>query len=764
MRLATAVRGFLAVALLAGALSSAFGSAPPPVSRGATPTIGERFAAIGAMGMRTEGSKAEVAAFEYVIRELRAAGLEPVSSGFSDAEEGFSTSRIVEARLRGALADELAIIVPVGSWADSPDPSEGAFGIALALDEAAKLSALAGAASKLPISLRFVFLGAENRGRKSDGETASLGSRTWIGRQAARSRLAVLYLSMGAPASRIRVRSAGKGVLSPFWYYEGARRALEPSGIEYDLQTNRLQAYRLGLASDYGPASSYLEAGIPAIELLGESARADSLQGISAQGPSSTWFGNFIELFSTEEKGGFADTWDRHYFIFQIGKVSVVLREKTYVAFLVAMLAIVASSFLIATVARRDAAKRLLRRVPTITAEAFALFIALALVFLAGKAIAWVDAMALGGPEAWRLSPRTFAAARILFSFFLFLSLISFLVEKRVLTPNPYFYEFAALACLAVDSLVFSAADLSASFYFMWALVFVELSLAARRRWATLLAYVLMYAPLLIITSELAARPELSVYRKLIAPEYLGLLSLSALTLPFFVFTASPLLFFARRGAAARKRTVALFAALAIAVEALALGYAVLSSPLSGPRRKDLKIAESIDQDAGQFELELSGLRSLGKGELDREGSKLEYDTGSDRAYLRGEDRKERIGIGEKATPFLDRVDEALTIRFAAPPYSVDLSLESAGETLIYDCNLPFKVAVDGKRTAIYSGVLPGSRLDLSLTVPSSFRARLIVVARYLAPLAACTQSSGSPLAEEGFAVKASFELGAKPR
>jgi len=715
--------------------------------------IGKILTDIISIGSRAEGTIGESRTMEYIGQTLKAAGLSSDSIDFSQVRDGYSSSRIIETRIRGAREDELAILVPVNSWVDAPVPSEGAFGIALALSEALRLSKKTQDGEKSPISLRFVFLGAEKRGRKADGEMVSLGSKTWIARQAGRARLAVLYLNMEDAPSRLAVRSAGDGVLSPYWFYEGVRRALETSGIGYSLEANRLQAYRLGLASDYGAAAGYLEADIPAIELRGDSIEAI---GVSATG----WFEKFVTLFMSEERGGFAETWDRHYFIFQIGKLSAVLREKNYVAFLVLVFAVVASSFLIATVARRKAAKQLLHRIPTMMAEVTSLFLVLAIVFLAGKGIAKLDALVLGSVDAWRLSPRIFAAARILFSFFLFLSLLSFLVELRLLSSNPFFYEFAALFCLAIDSLAFSAADLSASFYFMWALVFVEISLASRKRWVTLVAYVLMYVPLIVIAQELAVRPELSSYRKLIAPEYLDVIYLSALTFPFFVFTVSPLLFYARRGARARRRMVVLFAACALSVEAFALMYSIVSTTLSGTQRRDLGISELIDQDTGKFEVELTGLRRLGKGSLECRGTRFEYDSMGDRAYLGGDDKEARIGIKETVAPFLDRIDDSISIRFGVPPYRVDIALEASDAILVYDCNFPYKVAVDGRSAVIYPGVNPGETLGLSLTVSSSFHARLVVKAWYLASLETYTQSAGASLTDKGLAIRASFVIG----
>ena len=452
-------------------------------------------------------------------------------------------------------------------------------------------------------------------------------------------------------------------------------------------------------------------------------------------------------------------------FHFQFGRGAVVLREETYVAFLVILLAVVASSFLIATMAEARGDKAAAEAAPSIGAEVVALFLALALVFLVGKFIARLDASLLGSLDSWRLAPRIFAAARILSSFLLFLALLSFLVEKRALTPNPYFYELTALLCLAVDVPFFSAIDLSASFYFMWAPHLRRgLSPAVRNRWATLVAYALMYLPLLVIAGELAARPDPPTYERLIAPGYLGVLSLSALTLPFFVFTASPLLFFARAGTAARKRAVAFFAICALAVEAAALIYALAEAPLGGLGRKDLRITEAIDQDSGDFAIELSGRRRLGKGGIDRGGETLVYDTLRDRATLSGEDRERLISVVATASPFLDRVDQSIAIAFASPPYGVDIALESGKDILIYDSSLPYKVSVDGMSASIYAGVNPGKDLRISLTVPSTFRAKLVVTARYLGHLRPYAQSSGAALEDGGLAVRASFDIGSGPQ
>jgi hypothetical protein len=744
-------RAFLACAALASAGQSAF----PAES----PSLEDRAAALAAFGSRAEGSPGEAAAFGYIEASLRGMGLEPEISGFPDAEEAYSSSSIVEAYIGGIRKDELAIVVPVGSWAEDPEPSDGVYGIALALDEAQELVAQKRSLSPCPLSIRFVFLGAEKRGgydaSANDQRVASLGSKTWIARQGGRSRLAVLYLNLPKAPSRVSLQSAGAGVLSPYWYYAAARLAAENSLIDYRIDVNRLQAYRLGLASDFGPAAPYLEGGIPAMELRGESP-----PGASPASPA--WFGSFARRFALECREGFPDSWDKHYFIFQLGRLAAVFREKTYVAYLVALVALVVSSFLAITIAKRDAAKRILKRAPRILGEILALFVVLILVILAGKGIAYAESAILGSREAWQLSPRAFGLARLGTSFLLFLAGLSLLVEKRIVTPNPYFYEFAALLVLFLDVLIFSAADVSASFYFMWALILVELSLVARKRYLTLAAYILMYLPLIIIAGELVARPDLAAYAKLLSPGILDLLGLAALSFPFFVFTASPVLFFARRGLRARKRAIISCLVAAAALEVACLALSAIASPLAGPGRRDLSMAETVDQDKGSFEIEISGKRRIGGGKLLRGSQELSYGSISDVAEIAGEDGEKRIRISSSSSPFLDRADEKVAIAFDRPPYSVDISLESDAEMLLYDCSLPYKLAVDGKSATIYSAVNPGAELDFTLTVSSSFRSRILVEARYLSSPEDYALSSGAKLRDLGCLVKASGKLGGR--
>ena len=296
-----------------------------------------------------------------------------------------------------------------------------------------------------------------------------------------------------------------------------------------------------------------------------------------------------------------------------------------------------------------------------------------------------LDAGILGSSEAWRLLPRVFAAARILFSFLLFLSILSFLVEKRVLTPNPYFYEFAGLVCLAVDVLVFSAFDLSASFYFIWALCSSSCRSRAEALGDAVRLRPHVRSPPRRRRASSPLRPDLSAYSRLIAPGFFGVLALSALTLPFFVFTASPLLFFASPGPPRGRRRSRSSPVAGPRRRGRSPSLRLwIATPVERPRAQGSQISELIDQDSGRFDVELAGLRRLGReasiARAMRGWTTVPRATGPS---SRGEDRGGRIGIAEVGSPFLDRVDEIPRDRFRrAPPDSLEIALKSADEML----------------------------------------------------------------------------------
>ncbi len=745
----TKQRALLAVAAAALLCAAARAAAAGPVP---APSYEARLAEIEALGPRAENGPAERAVLDLLESALRGAGIATEVSDFSAARGGYSGSRIVEALIPGASEEEMAFIAPLDSWQDASSAGEGAAGLAFALSEAERIAA---SGRKPALSLRFVFLGAERRGRKADGEEASLGSRTWIASAPVAPLRAVIYLNLDAGFSSVTLRNAGEGRLSPYWHFERTRSALESAGIDPRIDANRLLIYRLGLADRYGPAAPYLAADIPAVELRGSAAGGPAIRGDSLSA--------FVDALVAANAAGFPSTWDFHYLPFAIGRRSFTIRETSYVAFVLAFCAAVAAAFLAFTVARRAQVKPFLSRLPLALGQTAALYIALAAVFLAGNGIARFDSLALGSQEAWLLAPRVFAAARIVSSLLLFLALVSILVERRTITPNPFFYELTALICLGVDVLVFSAINLSISLPFIWAFIVVAASLATRKAWATIAAYGVMYAPIAFLALEMALDPERAVYGRVISSGPGGAFALAAFLLPFYAFTASPLLFFAPRGALARKRTAFILAVLGLAVEGAALvvaGQAGSPGDASGPARGSTAIvSESLDQDFGRFETRLKDRRRLGAGHLFRGPLELDYAASGDAAVMGGLDARRLMEISQSRTFFLDRCTRTIAISFAEPPYAARLVLKGEEELRIYDCGLPYRVSLDGRSAEIFPAVNPGPSLVFPVTVPRSFAADLEVEVEYLEPIVPYAFPDGTKPRPGSFTAKSTARL-----
>jgi hypothetical protein len=759
----TVFRGYFGLLLVL--FMCAAGSAQPAAVN--PPSFEERLSAIAAYGIRAENSAVERAVISYIEESLRAAGLTPRSGDFSSSRGGYSASRILDVLIPGALPAELIFIAPLNSWHDASSGGEGAAGLAFALNEAERIAA---SGTMPPLSLRFVFLGAERRGREGKGEAASLGSRTWIAATPSQAGRAVVYLDLDAACTSLSIDNAGERKLSPLWLYDRVRTSIEKTGLRPDLKANRTMLYRLGLADRYGPAAPYLAAGIPALQLSGRARGGESAvlgRGRENAAPiSGASLSRFIDLLISANAEGFPDTWDFHYLTFEIGGISATIRETEYVAFIVALSAVIAAIVLILSVARRATVKPLISRMPLVIGRTAALYAALTLVILAGNAVSRFDALALGSEEAWLLAPRVFVAARLISSLLLYLVLVSLLVERRAFSANPYAYEFSALFCLVIDVFVFSAVNLPVSLPFIWAFLIVVFSLTTRKGAVTIFANILMYAPLAPLAVELAMKPERAVFDRILNSGLTGAFALAAFSLPFYAFTTSPFLFVAPRGAPARKKMAAILAVSAVLIEALALvvaaqaGMPGLGKRLS--RGTEVTIGETIDQDRGRFEARLRGTRRLGSGILSRGALELEYATSSDEALLSGTDSRRLIGFSVVRAGFLDRRTETIKVAFEKPPFIVRLSLRGAEELRIYDCDLPCRVSLDGKSAEIFAAVNPGTELGFSLTVPRGFAAELLAEAEYLAPLEPYAFPDGSLPEPGSFSVRATTSLRAE--
>lgn len=726
-------------------------SLPPadPAKLGAE--LEDKLVVLRSFGPRTEGSGGERKTVDWIAASLRKAGLEVGVESLDDLTDDQSDSQAVTVSIRGRRDDSLVFIVPLDSFRDAA-PGEGDAAIALSLVELERLAPLLGKGRNPgivpPIGLEFVFLPGDRRGSVSDGSSQGPGTAWWFDHVDMTNPLAVVYLAFDAVPGRIELLNAAKGNLSPWWLFDRSQSALRASALPFDIDPNRMQGYRLRLLSLPGPLDPYLDNGIPAVELKGKEP--------IRPGRSPAWgFSRFVEALVDRNAEGFPDTWDRNYSSFRLGGLSLEIRETPFMVFLLCFAASVTILVLGLSLSRRSHIPRFLEKLPHRALNLGLLGLIAAIAILVAGAGRGVESLIIGSDSAWRTAPALFAAVRLAVAFLLFFGLLSEAVALRLISPDPWFYEISALVLFGVDILLFAFLSLPLSLYFCWGLFVVFVSIAVRRRWASLVATLLMALPLSLVIGEMLAAPGNEALALITEPDPLRGLLLALVMLPFATMAASPLLFFAPRGLVRRRAAAVIFVGLALLVEAGAVGYA--SSRAAG---RPIKLAETIDQDHGSWKAVLKSDARLSGLDLTRDGIALSLRSATGTASLEGSDARRLVGMDSRSTKFLDRETIATTLSFPREADGLSLRLVSKSPLTIYDCNLPYRVDLDGKSATIFVGPGKGRRLELSLTVSADFAATLEVRADFAGGLSTWSLRQSRPLTVSDAQLRASFQLG----
>jgi hypothetical protein len=713
--------------------------------------FGKHLEELGRLGSRTEGSAAEAGTIAYIRGIAAAAGLDLRESPLADLADDHSYSRALTIHFDGKRSDLLVFIVPLDGHSDGPS-AEGDAGIALALAGAEDLLYAMKAGMALPISVEFCFLGGERRGTVAEGVTSSAGSNWWIDNIDESRATAVVYLSLDRAPGTLGLHNASLGVLSPYWFYDRTRQALAGSGFEYTLSPNRMQGYRLGLLARPGPLVPYLGAGIPALELRSEAGGAVLADPVVA-------FDKFLRSLVAGNSGGFLDLWDRDYSPFQVGSFSFVVREGPYVLLLLGFISLVAMVVLGLSIARRGRIPDLMRKLPRRLGNLALLLLLALFAFLSTWFCLKLETAIIGSPDAWTLRPALFSLGRLVVTLSVFLGCLSLFVSWRWLSPDPWFYEVAALILLGLDVLLFAFISLPLSVYFCWGFALTLVSILVRKPLASILAIVFLYLPFALLVAEMIATPESSLLAALFTPDPVTVWILAIAILPFASLTASPLLFLAPRGEGRRRVAAAVFISIAVLVEA-SLVVIADAAARTGP----ILFSETIDQDAGTFRLDLKTRARMGEAELTRGGRTFVLRSETDKAMTSGDEKTRMIAARITARAFLDRVTHGVTLSFVREPDSLELRLDSKRPLTIYDCSQPYHVSLDGLSARVFVGPGMPNPLRLEITTSPDFAASLGVRAIYSKPLYEY-RSPGPRLLRPGrFSVAASFDIVGSPR
>jgi hypothetical protein len=515
-----------------------------------------------------------------------------------------------------------------------------------------------------PVSLTFLFTGAE----RARGEAGGLGSRVFLQDFYPVGPVAVLYLDTQGQDDQVRLTTESGSSPSPLWMVQGISVALGGQRMVPRFTGASPSLFRLDLPGRRNALGPWFDRSFPGL--------------LVASGPADPAMVRVLTAFTEALETGVPDAWDRHYLKFDFGPWKAFWDQGTYIWAFLAVWAILVFGYASAGRKRRGSLRVLwvgLWQLPVLLAFGF-------LALSAGSALTAGVEAARGSPDLWRSLPLVLSAFKLVVAVSLYL--LFFLPFRRSpLSRDPDFYGQAALVWLAVTTVVAAAVELSFSFYFLWALVWAAVLVTAR--WRTLRTLALVAGPLWLFKAAydiLGPNPDTDMVRWILASPLEGNFIITLLFFPFLLQVNAWHL----AGHRHQDRNEGLRAGVQLAVwglTALGLGLAAL--------RMDPMLP--IQTPVAPTALDLTTQSSpLWHTEVER-------------------------------SAFLDRTVWSLTFSGTLPPETVEFTLTSPDNLLVYDCSFPVAMEPEGHRARIIVGRQAPLPLSLRLTLPRTTTAELQV-------------------------------------
>ena len=604
------------------------------------------------LGDRREGSFQEGEVFT-ALRLWFSSRTDMKEATFQGLEEEHSFSRRLWFRIPGKKPGELVMVVP----------TDGSNHRGLAWAAAwAELALTQGS----QVALTFLFTGAE----RGTGTSSGLGSRTFLQDFFPPDPAAVLYLDADDQSDQVFFTAESGVYPSPLWMVQGLTEAFQKKGLAPRITGTVPSLFRLDLPERRNALAPWFERSVPALWVKGGPSENVMVQALSA----------FIDSLDT----GLPGHWDRHYLAFDFGAWKFFWGQELYLWIFLGFSALLLFGYAMTSRLRRGSLR-------VLSTGFWQLPVLLAFVFLAltvGTQLAVVLQEARGEPEFWKRAPLVVGSFKAVVTVTLYLLL--FLPSRRSpLSRDPDFYGQAALVWLGLMTLCAAGLELSFSFYFLWALVWAAVLVAAPWRAVKLLA--LAVGPLWLFKAAFEAlgpQPDLELGRWILVSPLAGNFVLAVLFFPFLLQVNAWHL----SGKGRQDRNEGLWAGVQLSLWVLAtlvMGFGLLRfvPTVSLP---ETPFVERLNISSRHG----TPVQDLWKTRVDR-------------------------------SAFLDRT--VWNLRFTAPadPEEVELELLSEDSLTIFDCSFPVILDADGHRARIIVGRQAPLPLSLRLTLPGSTRARL---------------------------------------
>lgn len=275
------------------------------------------------MAPRTAGSAAEHMTMRYIETRLQELGVTYTSHLNARAITSGESANTIMAQVPGRSKQALALVVPI----DHPPRAEvsryGSAGIIAALHamELAKRDPLV-------VTLCVIFVSGEY----GPSDLVGLGSAFIAADSMLQNPTAIVYLNVDTVPDLILFRLGGEAVQTPRWLLHAVANALDRNRLPFISRSTANQIARVGLPLGRPMIDSYLIAGHPTIELIGQNINAKSGSDSARINAWSNDFGNFVESLAEQIVTENSSSWERHYLFMRVGPLQLTVDEIGIVA------------------------------------------------------------------------------------------------------------------------------------------------------------------------------------------------------------------------------------------------------------------------------------------------------------------------------------------------------------------------------------------------------------------------------------------------
>jgi hypothetical protein len=569
-----------------------------------------------------ENSPEEKGLVDRISEEARRMGYDTrvVSAGLEDRWHSYSRTLICS--FRGDSSDAIVFAAPLNA------PAELSGGAASALPAALLLGLMADARRKWPdkppLSLDFAFIGDEYPvsaafpdGRPRCGSDALAESLPQDRRNA------VVYIDIRGTDFPLKLVNHSSRVVSPYRIFQVLSKSLSRRGISYLHRGAFNQFYRAGLVVDekgprprsasgrIGGAASFLDRGIPAIEL------------VSAPGPVNASrieavLGSLIS-FIEDNSEGLNQSWDRHYLVIDLPYGTTALRERDFVVFVLIAISLVLCLFFTTSLTKRQQLSSLMRGFGRdFWALPLSVVFCLAAVWASSEAMGLV-LMLKGAPDAWMSDQIVHLILRQAIVIGLLSVVFSAGLALRILPSTISLYSAGSALLFFIDVFIASTIDVSLSLYFAWASLCCIAAIMLRSKPATLVLLIAGLAPLAALLILSAWVPGIRMRGVMIRPSFAESLVLVFLYLPMVFYVIRAILILRRsHDSPPLSRTLPVLITGSLGALAV-LAFIALRPPYAPSRPQPIAIVDRFDS-AGSGVMTVAGPGTLSRIILTRDG------------------------------------------------------------------------------------------------------------------------------------------------